>query len=383
MTHSHWSFVGAAGYSSRAMNRFGRSFAVVGLALAIAVAFGCGSAGGAATKTVSPCGQVNAPTWSPDGTQVAWYGYRWPKPHGHGVGDWNILRAICVSNADGTNLHPLPKTVCGEHCSPGSFADPTGQIDWKAPNVVISANDFAAFQTTIGQKPKMLSHNGPEPYSVDAAGDRVATANLAYGCMSCHGPVTIRSVASGAVVGTVGGTKQNNNQPSLSPDGTQVVFTRTSGKNSEATPSIWTASADGSHLKRLEPRALNPLWSPAGNEIAYFAATARAPEPLRLVSPQGGASTTLLRHPPSSTLFGWSPDGKWIAYPNSKGLAIINVATKKVQTLLKGHNPSSAAWSPDSQQLLVIWKPPAHTNCPSGLWRVPVSGGKPHLVHGC
>ena len=238
--------------------------------LAVAVALGCGAAHGVAAKaTVSPCGTANTPTWSPDGTQIAWFGYRWPRPHGHGVGSYNILRAVCVSDANGKNLHQVPKTVCGEHCSPSAFGDPTGQIDWVAPSLLLAGNDLGVFRVSIGQKPKLLGHNGPEPYSTDAAGDRVATANIAFGCSGCSGPVTIRSVPSGAVVGTVGGTKHNNDQPSLSPDGTQVVFTRTSGKNAEAKPSIWTAAADGSHLHRLERSGLNPLWSPTGNRIAY------------------------------------------------------------------------------------------------------------------
>ena len=64
------------------MNSLGRSAAIVGSALAIAVAFGCGSASSAAAKrAVSPCGTVNAPAWSPDGTPIAWFGYRWPHPH--------------------------------------------------------------------------------------------------------------------------------------------------------------------------------------------------------------------------------------------------------------------------------------------------------------
>ena len=368
------------------MIRLGRSVAAVGSVLAVAVALGCGAAHGVAAKaTVSPCGTANAPTWSPDGTQIAWYGYRWPRPHGHGVGSYNILRAVCVSDASGKNLHQVPKTVCGEHCSPSSFGDPTGQLDWVAPSLLLAGNDLGVFRVSIGQKPKLLGHNGPEPYSTDAAGDRVATANIAFGCSGCSGPVTIRSVPSGAVVGTVGGTKHNNDQPSLSPDGTQVVFTRTSGKNPEAKPSIWTAAADGSHLHRLERSGLNPLWSPTGNRIAYLApGTTRSA--WRLVAPQGGASTTLLRNGPG-TVFGWSPNGKWIAFPDSKGrLALIDVATRKVRTLLKLQLPyqvSSAAWSPDSQELLVLWRPPAHTSCPSGLWRVPISGAKPHLVHGC
>ena len=163
------------------------------------------------------------------------------------------------------------------------------------------------------------------------------------------------------------------------------MFVRSSGKSPEAKPSIWTASADGSHLRRLEQSGTNPLWSPAGNRISYVVPGATSAV-WRVVSPQGGSSTTLLKNGPG-TVFGWSPNGKWIAYPDSKGrLAVIDVATKNVRTLLKLQLPysaSSAAWSPDSQQLLVVWRPPAHTSCPSGLWRVPVSGGKPHLVHGC
>ena len=359
---------------------------MVGTALAIAVASGCGSAHGAAAKqTVSPCGTANAPTWSPDGTQIAWYGYRWPRPHGHGVGSYNLLRAVCVSDADGKHLHPLARTVCSERCSTRAFRDPTGRLDWVSPNLLLAGNDFGVFKISIGQKPKLLGHNGPEPYSSDAAGDRVATANLAFGCSDCSGPVTIRSVPSGTVAGTVGGTKLNNDQPSLSPDGTQVVFTRSSGKDAGGKPSIWTAAADGSHLQRLERNGVNPLWSPAGNRIAYIApGTSRSA--WRLVAPQGGASTMLLRNGPG-TVFGWSPNGRWIAFPDSRGrLAVIDVATRKVRTLLKLQLPydtSSAAWSPNSRQLLVLWRPPAHSSCPSGLWRVPISGAKPHLVHGC
>jgi WD40-like Beta Propeller Repeat len=369
------------------MSRLGRLIPGVGIALAIAVAFGCGSAGGAAAKTaVSPCGTANVPAWSPDGTQIAWFGYRWPlPPHHHAVGSYNILRAFCASDADGKHLHQLPHTVCSERCS-NNLGDPPGQLNWVGPSLLVFGSDDGVRTVSVGQKPELLARKGPDSYSVDAAGDRVASAMFAIGCSGCAGPVTIRSVPSGAVVGTIGGTKFNNDEPSLSPDGTQVVFTRTSGKNAEAKPSIWTAAADGSQLKRLERYGSAPLWSPAGNRIAYLASTGRAQSAWRLVSPQGGASKTLLRNGPG-TVFGWSPNGRWIAFPDSKGrLALIDVATEKVRTLLKLRLPyssSSVAWSPDSRQLLVVWRRPPHTSCPSGLWRVPVSGGKPHLVHGC
>ena len=369
------------------MNRFSRAVAVVGIALALAVAFGCGSAHGvAATKAVSPCGTANAPTWSPDGTQIAWYGFRWPRPpHHHATGSYNTLRAICVSDASGKNLHQLPNTVCSERCS-NVLSDPPGRLDWVGPTLLLAANDLGVYTVTIGQKPKLLGKTGPVPFSLDAAADRVAAGAFPSSCVHCSGPVTIRSVPAGAVVGKVGGTKLNNPDPSLSPDGTQVVFARRAADDT-AQPSLWIASADGSHLQRLERRGDNPLWSPTGDRIAYLAPIGTSQWAWRLVSAQGGSSKTLLRSGGPGTVFGWSPNGRWIAFPDSKGrLAVIDVTTGKVRALLKLQLPygsSSVAWSPNSQQLLVVWKAPAHTSCPSGLWRVPVSGAKPHLVHGC
>ena len=363
----------------------GRSMAVVGSALAIAVAFGCGAAGGAAQRAVSPCGTATVPAWSPDGTQVAWFGYRWPRPaNGHATGSYNILRAFCASNADGTQLHPLPRTTCSERCS-NNLGDPPGQLNWVGPNLLVYGSDDGVHTISVGQKPKLLARAGPDSYALDAQGDRIATVEFASGCVSCRGPVTVRSVPSGAVVGVVGGKKLDNSEPSLSPDGSQVVFTRRPATDS-GLPSIWTATADGSHLHRLERHGSAPLWSPAGNRIVYLAPTGPVRSAWRLVAPQGGASTTLLRNAPG-TVFGWSPNGRWIAFPDSKGrLAVVDVATKKVRTLLKLRLPyslGSVAWSPNSQQLLVVWRAPAHTKCPSSLWRIPVSGGKPHLVHDC
>lgn len=368
------------------MIRLSRSVAVAGAALGLAVAVGCGAAGGAAAKqALSPCGTATAPAWSPDGTQIAWYGFRWPRPpHHHAAGSFNTLRAICVSDADGKHLRRLGNTVCSERCSTNAFRDPPDRLDWVKPTLLLTGNDLGIFTVSVGQKPELLGKTGPVPFSVDASGDRVAAGASPSSCTHCSGPVTIRSVPSGSVVGVVGGTKLANTDASLSPDGTQVVFARRA--NDSGRPSIWTAAADGSQLKRVEQSGVAPLWSPAGNRIAYLAPTASGRYVWQLVAPQGGASTTLLRTGPG-TVFGWSPNGRLIAFPDSKGrLAIIDVATRKVRSLLKLQLPysaSSVAWSPNSRELLVVWRPPAQSSCPSGLWRVPIGGAKPRLVHGC
>jgi WD40 repeat protein len=366
------------------MNRLGHWATVIGSALAIAVALGCGVAGGAAAKSVSPCGTANAPAWSPDGTQIAWFGYRWPRPpNGHATGAYNILRAFCTSASDGSNLRPLPHTTCAERCS-NLLGDPPGQLNWVAPNLLVYGSDDGIFTISIGHKAKLLAREGPDPYAIAADGSRVASG-MSAGCTSCPGPVKVYSVPSGAVVGVVGGSKLSNFEPSLSPDGSQVALARSPATDS-GKPSVWTADADGSHLHRLEKVGSDPLWSPAGNLIAYAAPTGRVRTALKLVAPQGGASRTLLRSYPE--VFGWSPDGKYIAFADRKGrLAVVNVATRRVRTLLRPRPPfemSSAAWSPDSQQLLALAeRRPSKSVCPSSLWRVPVSGAKPQLVHSC
>lgn len=364
------------------MIRLGRLVALIGTALAIAVAMGFVVAGGAAAKSsVSPCGTAESPTWSPDGTQIAWFGVRWPRPaNGHATGTYNTLRAICVSDANGKNLHELADTVCSERCS-NALSEGVGQLEWVQPNMLLAGNDAGIVTVPIGQKPKSLARTGPTLFSTDANGDRVASGLFGDGCLTCAGPVKVLTVPSGAVVGNVGGTRVDNGDPSLSHDGTQVVFSRTPSRDNGVGPSIWTAAADGSHLHELEKHGGNPLWSPTGSRIAYLAPSGSR-FAVRVVGAQGGGSTTLLKND-NTTLYGWSPNGRWIAFPDSKGrLAVVDVATKKVRTLLKS-GVQGAAWSPDSQQLLVVWKAPAHSSCPSGLWRVPVSGGKPHLVHGC
>jgi len=242
------------------------------------------------------------------------------------VGSYNILRAVCASDADGKHVHRLRNTVCSERC-PNAFGDPPDRLDWVGPTLLLAGNDLGIFTVSVGQKPELLGMTGPVPFSVDASGDRAASGT--NDCSGCSGPVKIFSVPSGSVVGVVGGTKLANGEPSLSPDGTQVVFTRSSAKDSGPGPAIWTAAADGSHLQRLERRGNGPLWSPAGNRIAYLAPTGPARSAWRLVAAQGGASTTLLRNGPG-TVFGWSPNGRWIAFPDSKRkLAVIDVATKK------------------------------------------------------
>jgi len=341
-----------------------------------AVVAGCASGGAGplaapAVRQASPaCSSTNLPAWSPDGTQIAFVGRRL----GHGL---LPQRAICIANVNGKNAAPLPQTVCTRRCRLDLIDSPS-QLFWVKPNLLLYGDDFRIFTIPVGGSPAPLGTQPGsfEQFSVDSAGDRVAAGFS--NCPQCAGPVTVLGVPSGRLVGRIGGTKLDNVTPSLSPDGTQVVFVRQYADDSGRTTGIWTASADGSHLRRLVPKGFTPLWSPAGDRIAYLAPSGA----LQLVAPQGGASKTLVTRS-VGWLFGWSPDGKQIAFQGQGGwLEIVAVATGKVKKLLRLRFAPNVVWSPSSRELLVKTQPLRLNRCAS-LWRVPAGGGKPQLLRNC
>ncbi len=343
--------------------------------LLAAVFVECRSAGAApfawaAVRQAAPaCSSTNLPAWSPDGTQIAFVGRRL----GHGP---LSVRAICVATADGKNAAPLPHTVCTRRCRLDLIDLPT-QLFWVQPNLLLYGDDFRIFTVPLGGTPELL---GTEPgsfeqFSVDSAGDRVAAGFS--DCPRCSGAVTILSVPSGALLGRVGGKKLDNITPSLSPDGTHVVFVRNYADDSGRTTGIWIASVDGSHLRPLVPGGFMPLWSPDGGSIAY-----RQSNALRLVGPQGGASKTLVGRDVDA-VFGWSPDGRQIAFQRRGGrLEVVDAGTGKVRKLLRLRFAPSVVWSSNSQELLAKTQPRADNRCAS-LWRLPASGGKPQLLRRC
>ena len=207
----------------------------------------------ASSQATSPCTAVRMPVWSPGGQQIAFYATRWPPPAAKHRNPNDILQALCTANADGTNARPLRFTACDSKCP-----DPPNQLVWLRPDALLVLRGGEILKIAPGSRPKAIARIGDFSFATDAAGTRIAAGAGSPSCLSCSGAVTILDAQSGARVGTVGGTKLDNVSPSLSPDGTRVVFQRDASDDSGKTFGIWTAKADGSRLRQLAKRRPAP-----------------------------------------------------------------------------------------------------------------------------
>ncbi len=168
--------------------------------------------------------------------------------------------------------------------------------------------------------------------------------------------------------------------PRWSPDGKYIAYLRV-GEN-DAGIDLMLASGGAAQ----EPIKVNPWcgcfdWSPDGTNIIY--SDSRSPEAaselhrVRLdtyedsVIPTGGLSPV----PPR-----YSPDGKWIALGSGMSPVAVLPATggtpklltdPMVETFVYGYG-----WTPDSKEIVFS----SERNGLKGLFRVPISGGKPKPI---
>jgi TolB protein len=244
----------------------------------------------------------DAPTWSPDGTQITFM--RCPGKVG--------LCHMFVVAPDGSGLTPV-----GPLCPSG--ADPQTCPDDGGASFSPDSTQLAFVQSTGLVK------------QVPITGDQIEHSAVAV--MNRHGSGR-RVIYQGAPFSA------DINYPVFSPDGKQLVFEQhNSGLSQPANKNaVFVIGVDGSHLRRLTPWSENdgdnPDWSPDGNWIIYHSHLddPSAQAQYYLIHPDGTGRRQITHFPNGTHLASaaFAPDGRSIVLAKGPEGGNIDVFTMRL-----------------------------------------------------
>jgi WD40-like Beta Propeller Repeat len=200
----------------------------------------------------------------------------------------------------------------------------------------------------------------------------------------------LRGAGSADFIRLTGLADENVSMPSVSRDGTTVVFDRSDP--AENGTSLWTVAVDGSRLRRLShvgSGLTNASWGPDGSLVAVASAgtpadqgaaalaildPARAPDPVVRTIALPGLTF------PSTPRF--SPDGKEILFaagedPNSTGSHLYTVTLDGRVTERGGTGAMTPDWSPDGTRVVFS----AGTENGVELFVCPLDCSSPRALH--
>ena len=167
--------------------------------------------------------------------------------------------------------------------------------------------------------------------------------------------------------------------PRISPDGSQVLYTRRSNDimTDRTRSALWLAAMDGSSNRLLQPDASGGEWSPDGDRVAYTDTDDAGRSAVFVRWMDSGQVERVAAMPGGVSNLSWSPDGTWIAFTSR-----VDGDTKPLAKAPK--KPEGAKWAEpvkvieharyrrDGQGFLDVTF--------SHVFVVPASGGTPRQI---
>lgn len=149
-------------------------------------------------------------------------------------------------------------------------------------------------------------------------------------------------------------------EPSLSPDGTELVFT--SSRN--GTPDLYLVSTDGGPARLLfttNAEDLSPRWSPTGEWIAFFSNIA-VEDTLGFIRPDGGELTVPMTVKPPHKHLAWAKDGTAVVFADKAQVHVFDVAKQALRWSSHEADPADQpSVSADGKSLAYVVHPDGGT----------------------
>lgn len=223
-----------------------------------------------------------------------------------------------------TEYSVFEKPVGEEAAAPGRQA--FGPTDWFVRAVDVSPGGRLVFSAKPGAGPTAGWQREMEIYSasLDGSGIRQLTHNRAF-----------------------------DNDPTVSPDGRRVAFSRLVHGRGQ----IFTMRIDGSHVVRVthdRNRDRLPAWSPDGRRLLYLSQAVERPRPfpdreLFTVAAGGGKARRITHNKTPEGAAAYSPDGRWIAYFAGNSIWVMGAGGKSPHKILTSGSVAeytSIDWGP-------------------------------------
>ncbi len=174
----------------------------------------------------------------------------------------------------------------------------------------------------------------------------------------------------------------------ISPDGSQIVYSRTLRGQDSRHREIAIVSFNGGISRKIAEVGTNPIWRPDGKRVGYYrggvAPSESGKSEFWTMKPDGSDKRLELRDSTSALATGavaavcWSPDGKSIAWSRTfpdqtQELITHELGTGKERQLTSDGKPiSDIVWTP---QNMIIFS--SSRGGPTNLWMISPEGGEP------
>jgi Tol biopolymer transport system component len=196
------------------------------------------------------------PAWSPDGTKIVYtYGYT-PVPGNH-------RSSIYIMNSDGTNKTAL--TYNPNDWDEDPSWSPDGSkitfVSHKGGQSIWVMNSDGSAMTRLTDK---TGYDSSPSWSPD--GEKIAFAHSTNGWQNYQHICIMQ--ADGSEIINLTGDNEYDSEPCWSPDGSKIAFI----SQRESDYDLYVMNSDGSDLKKITNTPdykSAPVWSPAGNAIAF------------------------------------------------------------------------------------------------------------------